>query len=60
MKVRYTDIWRSEDGKVVENWVLIDLLGFMQQQIGIDVFAHVRDAIARGEVSLPSSDDATD
>lgn len=27
----YIDIWRSEDGKLVENWVQMDRLGMMQQ-----------------------------
>ena len=31
VKVPYIDIWRIEDGKLVENWVQMDLLGLMQQ-----------------------------
>lgn len=54
IKLRYMDIWRSENGKLVENWVLIDLIDFFQQ-IGIDVLALVRDAIARGTITLPSA-----
>jgi len=30
-EVGYIDIWRLEDGKAVENWVQIDMLGLMQQ-----------------------------
>jgi steroid delta-isomerase-like uncharacterized protein len=31
VKVPYMDIWRIEDGKFVENWVQMDMLGLMQQ-----------------------------
>jgi steroid delta-isomerase-like uncharacterized protein len=29
--VSYIDIWRVENGKLVENWVQMDLLGMLQQ-----------------------------
>lgn len=29
--VAYIDIWRVENGKLVENWVQMDMLGLMQQ-----------------------------
>ena len=29
--VQYIDIWRLENGKAVENWVQMDMLGMMQQ-----------------------------
>ncbi len=29
--VSYIDIWRVENGKFVENWVQMDMLGLMQQ-----------------------------
>jgi len=29
--VSYSDIWRLENGKAVENWVQMDILGLMQQ-----------------------------
>ena len=29
--VPYIDVWRVEDGKAVENWVQMDLLGLLQQ-----------------------------
>ena len=29
--VNYIDIWRIENGKAVENWVQMDMLGLMQQ-----------------------------
>jgi predicted ester cyclase len=31
VEVSYIDMWRLEDGKAVENWVQMDLLGLMQQ-----------------------------
>ena len=51
VKIRYMDIWRSEGDKLVENWVLIDLIDFCQQ-IGIDVLQLVRDQIANGTLQL--------
>ena len=31
ISVNYIDMWRIEDGKGVENWVQMDLVGLMQQ-----------------------------
>jgi steroid delta-isomerase-like uncharacterized protein len=31
VRVAYIDVWRVEDGKLVENWVRLDMLGMMQQ-----------------------------
>jgi len=31
VKVTYIDLWRVENGKFVENWVQMDMLGLMQQ-----------------------------
>lgn len=31
VKIRYTDFWRVENDKLVENWVLIDILDFLEQ-----------------------------
>jgi steroid delta-isomerase-like uncharacterized protein len=36
VKIRYMDFWRVEDEKLVENWVLIDILDFLEQ-VGYDV-----------------------
>ena len=36
VKIRYMDFWRVEEDKLVENWVLIDLLDFLEQ-VGYDV-----------------------
>lgn len=34
VNVKYMDMWRLADGKGVENWVRLDMLGLMQQ-IGV-------------------------
>lgn len=31
VKIDYIDMWRLEDGKAAENWVLMDMIGLMQQ-----------------------------
>jgi predicted ester cyclase len=36
VKIRYMDFWRAEGDKLVENWVLIDILDFLEQ-LGYDV-----------------------
>ena len=36
VRVRYMDVWRVEDGKLKEDWVLIDILGVLEQA-GYDV-----------------------
>ena len=36
VKIRYMDFWRVEGGKLKENWVLIDILDFLEQ-LGYDV-----------------------
>jgi predicted ester cyclase len=55
VKIRYMDIWRAEGDKLVENWVLIDLVDFLEQ-IGIDVLQLVRDKIASGEIVLDGAE----
>lgn len=36
MRIQYMDFWRVEGDKLVENWVMIDLLDFLEQA-GYDV-----------------------
>lgn len=31
VKVAYIDVWRLENGKAVENWVQMDMMGLLQQ-----------------------------
>ena len=41
VEVRYMDIRRAHDGQLAENWVLIDILGFLEQ-LGYDVGSVLR------------------
>ena len=36
VQIRYMDFWRVKDDKLVENWVLIDILDFLAQ-LGYDI-----------------------
>ena len=36
IKLKYMDFWRIEDGKIAENYVLLDIIDFFRQ-IGIDL-----------------------
>lgn len=36
------DFWRLENGRIRENWVLVDMIDMYQQQ-GVDVFARLRE-----------------
>jgi steroid delta-isomerase-like uncharacterized protein len=31
IKTSYIDVWRLENGKAVENWVVLDMVGLLQQ-----------------------------
>lgn len=55
VQIRYMDIWRAENGKLVENWVLIDWIDWFQQ-LGIDVLKLVRDGIASGQIVVEDVD----
>ncbi|MEM8551842.1 MAG: ester cyclase [Pseudomonadota bacterium] len=53
--MRSLDFWRIENGRIRENWVLVDLLD-MYRQIGVDVFARLAEMTktrAMTRVSLP-------
>jgi len=36
VEVKYIDIWRAEDGFLKENWVILDILEFLEQ-LGYDI-----------------------
>lgn len=53
--MRSLDFWRIENGKIRENWVLVDILD-AYQQLGVDVFARLREfnkARVPGSVPFP-------
>lgn len=37
VEIRYMDFWKVEDGKIVDNWVMVDF-PFVMSQLGVDVF----------------------
>lgn len=37
VEIRYMDFWRVVDGKIVDNWVMVDF-PFVMQQLGVDPF----------------------
>jgi predicted ester cyclase len=43
--MRSLDFWRCENGKIRENWVLVDILD-VYHQIGVDVFSRMRELTA--------------
>jgi len=52
--IRYMDFWKVVDGKIVENFVMVDLAGVLAQ-LGHDVFAGEGwEAFDRGEKTPPS------
>ncbi len=37
LEIRYMDFWKVEDGKIVDNWVMVDFPHVLKQ-LGVDVF----------------------
>ena len=37
VSIRYMDFWRVKDGKIVDNWVMVDFPDVLRQ-LGVDVF----------------------
>ncbi|MBX2835234.1 MAG: ester cyclase [Gammaproteobacteria bacterium] len=37
VEIRYMDFWKVKDGKIVDNWVMVDFPHVLQQ-LGVDVF----------------------
>lgn len=53
--MRSLDFWRLENGKIRENWVLVDILD-AYRQLGVDVFARLREfnkARNIGRIDIP-------
>jgi predicted ester cyclase len=53
VEIRYMDFWKVDDGKIVDNWVMVDFPHVMQQ-LGVDPFnGHGWEAFDRGEKVPP-------
>ena len=53
VEIRYMDFWKVEDGKIVDNWVMVDF-PYVLAQIGVDVFkGEGWEAFDRGERTPP-------
>ena len=37
VEIRYMDFWKVEDGKIVDNWVMVDF-PYVMKQLGVDAF----------------------
>lgn len=58
--LRSLDFWRTENGKIRENWVLVDLL-HIYDQLGVDVFGRMREfnkTRHMGALNVPTGMDA--
>jgi predicted ester cyclase len=54
IEIRYMDFWKVENGKITDNWVMVDFPHVLVQ-LGVDVFnGHGWEAYDRGEKTPPS------
>ncbi|MFD2178035.1 ester cyclase [Veronia pacifica] len=54
VEIRYMDFWKVQDGKIVDNWVMVDF-PFVLAQLGVDIFqGEGWEAYDRGEKVPPS------
>lgn len=54
IEIRYMDFWKVVDGKIVDNYVMVDFPHVLAQ-LGVDVFSgHGWEVYDRGEVTPPS------
>ena len=55
VQIRYMDFWKVVDGKIVDNWVMVDFPDVLRQ-IGVDVFrGEGWEAYDRGEKMPPTA-----
>jgi predicted ester cyclase len=53
IEIRYMDFWKVADGRIVDNWVMVDFPHVMQQ-LGVDPFnGHGWEAFDKGERKPP-------
>jgi predicted ester cyclase len=53
VEIRYMDFWKVVDGKIVDNWVMVDF-PYVMRQLGVDPFnGHGWEAFDRGEKTPP-------
>ncbi|MDA7423700.1 ester cyclase [Thalassococcus lentus] len=58
VEIRYMDFWKVEDGKITDNWVMVDFPHVMAQ-LGVDVFqGEGWEAFDRGERTAPRPEGA--
>jgi hypothetical protein len=56
VEIRYMDFWKVRDGKIVDNWVMVDFPHVLAQ-LGVDVFnGEGWEAYDRGERTPPRPD----
>ena len=56
VEIRYMDFWKVEDGRIVDNWVMVDFPHVLAQ-LGVDVFnGEGWEAYDRGERAAPRPD----
>ena len=60
VEIRYMDFWKVEDGKITDNWVMVDFPHVLAQ-LGVDVFGGEGwEAFDRGEKTPPQPNDKGD
>ena len=58
--IRYMDFWKVEDGKIVDNWVMVDFPSVLSQ-LGVDCFSgHGWEAFDKGTKTPPTPERMSD
>ena len=56
VEIRYMDFWKVVDGKIIDNWVMVDYPSVLSQ-LGVDCFSgHGWEAFDKGMKSPPSKE----